>query len=295
MPQALAKARRDRKHRISDIWQRVGINGALQGANGSDLRVFLTSLLGVGAVSSVIQIIHVITAYHVQPQLGLAAPTLWEGSSWISLLAFLWIPWIAFRWAPPLVRPRWRLLIHVPAVLLFALTHVGGFIALRVLVYRLEGDTYQFGDFVPNFLYEFSKDALSYLLIIATFTALTIRQRLPNQAATANSNTKFAIRDGARITRVAVSDILAVSSAGNYVEFALGDGRRPLMRTPLSAVESELAPHGFVRVHRSWLVNPAQVTALRPDGSGDYTIELGALNVPLSRRFPEALEKLRTA
>jgi DNA-binding LytR/AlgR family response regulator len=36
-----------------------------------------------------------------------------------------------------------------------------------------------------------------------------------------------------------------------------------------------------------------QMTALTPEGSGDYTVELGTLSVPLSRRFPEALAKLR--
>jgi DNA-binding LytR/AlgR family response regulator len=36
-----------------------------------------------------------------------------------------------------------------------------------------------------------------------------------------------------------------------------------------------------------------QMTGLKPEGSGDYTIELGGLSVPLSRRFPEALAKLR--
>jgi DNA-binding LytR/AlgR family response regulator len=51
--------------------------------------------------------------------------------------------------------------------------------------------------------------------------------------------------------------------------------------------------HGFVRVHRSWLVNAMQMTGLKPQGSGDYAVELGALTVPLSRRFPEALAKLR--
>ena len=105
----------------------------------------------------------------------------------------------------------------------------------------------------------------------------------------------FTIRDGARIVRVKMSDILAVSSAGNYVEFVLRDGRRPLMRTPLSAIETELSPRGFVRVHRSWLVNAAQMTGLTPQGSGDYTVELGDLTVPLSRRFPQALAKLRSA
>ena len=84
-----------------------------------------------------------------------------------------------------------------------------------------------------------------------------------------------------------------MSSAGNYVEFWLADGRRPLMRATLAAIEVELEAYGFVRAHRSWLVNGARVTGLEPDGSGDWTVELGEVRAPLSRRFPEALARLR--
>ena len=35
------------------------------------------------------------------------------------------------------------------------------------------------------------------------------------------------------------------------------------------------------------------MTALKPEGSGDYAVELETLTVPLSRRFPDALAKLR--
>jgi DNA-binding LytR/AlgR family response regulator len=103
----------------------------------------------------------------------------------------------------------------------------------------------------------------------------------------------FDIRDGARLVRVPINDILAITSAGNYVEFVLRDGRKPMMRKPLSALEAELAADGFVRTHRSWLVNAMQVTGLKPEGSGDYEVEIGSVAVPLSRRFPEALAKLR--
>ena len=85
-----------------------------------------------------------------------------------------------------------------------------------------------------------------------------------------------------------LADILAVSSAGNYVEFALADGRKLLMRRPLSAVESELSGCGFVRTHRSWLVNEKAVTGLSPEGSGDYDVRPGqpecSAVTPLSRR-----------
>jgi DNA-binding LytR/AlgR family response regulator len=37
------------------------------------------------------------------------------------------------------------------------------------------------------------------------------------------------------------------------------------------------------------------VTAITPEGSGDYAVALENLTVPLSRRFPEALAELRRA
>jgi DNA-binding LytR/AlgR family response regulator len=170
--------------------------------------------------------------------------------------------------------------------------HVTTFVLLRKLVYWAAGAEYDFGAVVPNFLYEFSKDWMGYAGQVAGF-ALFARLMRPAAVAQAPGEAMYAIRDGARIVRVPVKDILAVASAGNYVEFALRDGRRVLMRSPLSAVEAEFAAHGFVRVHRSWIVNAMQMTGLKPEGSGDYTVELGALSVPLSRRFPEALAKLR--
>ena len=101
------------------------------------------------------------------------------------------------------------------------------------------------------------------------------------------------IRDGARLVRALVAEILAVRSAGNYAEFLLADGRRPLMRTSLAEPEARLAPLGFVRTHRSWLVNAASVTGVKPEGSGDYAVEPGEVEAPLSRRFREALAILR--
>ncbi|WP_375269447.1 LytTR family DNA-binding domain-containing protein, partial [Phenylobacterium sp.] len=70
-------------------------------------------------------------------------------------------------------------------------------------------------------------------------------------------------------------------------------GRRPMMRISLSALEAELGPHGFVSTHRSWLVNAGQVRELRPESSGDYRVVLGPVEAPISRRFPEALSRLR--
>ncbi|MDP3299416.1 MAG: LytTR family DNA-binding domain-containing protein, partial [Phenylobacterium sp.] len=76
-------------------------------------------------------------------------------------------------------------------------------------------------------------------------------------------------------------------------EFRLRDGRRPMMRGSLAALEAELGTADFLRTHRSWLVNARAVTGLKPEGSGDYSVSLDGLEAPLSRRYPEALKRLR--
>jgi len=262
------------------------------GAGGIQRRTFFYALSAVAVLVAVVNTINVITMQHEEPRYG-AGPMVWEATSWIALILFFWIPWIGYRLAPPSVRPRWKLLIHMPVAVFFALCHVGGFVLLRKLIYWMAGDAYHFGSVVPHFLYELRKDALGYALFVAGFALVEHLLRQQQLIGTPGQTLTFDIRDGARLIRIRVDEILAVTSAGNYVEFLLRDGRRPLMRTPLSTIEAEFAPRGFVRTHRSWVVNASAVTGLKPEGSGDYTVELGALIVPLSRRFPQALTKLR--
>jgi len=269
------------------------MSGDALGTSGTLRRTFLYGFAAAATMVAAVNIINVITVRHDAPDYGLMGPVVWEASSWLTFMAFFWIAWVAYRLAPPAVRPRWRLLLHVPAALLFSFCHVAGFVVLRKLVYRLAGAHYDFGAFLPHFFYEFYKDALGYALFIAGFALIEHLLRQQQLIATPGQTLTFDIRDGARLTRVSLSDILAVTSAGNYVEFVLRDGRRLMMRSPISGLESELAPRGFLRTHRSWLVNAGHMTALKPEGSGDYEVELGALKVPLSRRYPQALAKLR--
>jgi len=273
------------------IRQWLGTSGAVLGASGRDRLTLFYSFAAIAVLVAGVNAINVISDQ--ERGHSLAVPLIWEGSSWLSLLLFLWIPWMAWRSAPPTVHPRWKLFLHVPASLAFALGHVGGFDILRVLAYRLAGAHYAMGSFVTQLQFEMRKDLLGYALFIGLFSLFD--HLLQRRGETSAGPATFDIRDGAKLTRVKLEDILAVTSAGNYVEFILADGRRLLMRAPLRSVEEELSARGFVRTHRSWLVNTSKVTTLKPEGSGDYTVELGKQAVPLSRRFPDALAKLRAS
>jgi hypothetical protein len=289
----VAKEPGEDQRRIGDIWQRLGLSGLFFGTDGATRRTFRAAYIATAVIVGVINTLNVISAEHDLPRVNPIEPLIWEGSSWLTVLAFFWIIWLAWRVAPLTVRPRWLLLIHVPAALIYSLAHVGGFIVLRILAYRALGGHFHFGHFWQVFFYELRKDAFGYVLFLAGFALIEQLLRRA-QPASAPGPATFDIRDGAKLTRVPLSEILAVTSAGNYVEFALADGRRLLMRKALAALENDLEGRGFVRTHRSWLVNAARVTALKPGGSGDYEISLGSLEVPLSRRFKAALTKLRT-
>ena len=279
--------------------QWLGASGVIFGTDGRFRPTLSYSFAAIAVLVGTVNIINVITLQRSEPGHGFVGPLIGEGSSWLSLLLFLWMPWLAWRFAPPGIQPRWKLLLHIPAVLAFTFFHVIGFGLVRAAIYRLAGQVYGLDASLPQFLYEMRKDVLGYALFIGLFSLFDHLLQRPGGAPAVWSGVPtevmatFDIRDGAKLMRVHLDEILAVTSAGNYVEFLLEDGRRPLMRSPLQTLESELAPRGFVRTHRSWLVNARKVTMLKPEGSGDYTVELGKQSVPLSRRFPDALARLR--
>ncbi len=273
-----------------------GTSGGPFGMTGEE-RLWLGRawLLGAGLISA-IAFVNVLTIQHDAPKLGVLPPSIWEASSALVTLVIFMVPAGMAFWMIR-ARPRWWVALpaHLAAVFIYSVLHVSGFVALRKAAYALLlHQPYQFGPLSTEFPYEFRKDMMAYgLASIIYWLALRRSSQKPAEALAPAPPATFDIQDGARLIRVPVAEILAVRSAGNYAEFVLADGRRPLTRSSLSAVLEDLAPHGFVRTHKSWLVNKARVTGLKPEGSGDYAVELGALEVPLSRRFPEALAALR--
>ncbi|MGO4688780.1 LytTR family DNA-binding domain-containing protein [Brevundimonas sp. 2YAF1] len=241
-------------------------------------------------------VVNAMTVLTDSPSLRLWAPWVWEGTSAAALALLIWLPWLAAAFAPPsMLDDGWRgrgrfTAVHLGVAALYSLLHVGLMVAMRHGVYAALGETYDYGPPVERFIYELRKDLLSYALFVGVFWAV---RSLREARETPVRPVSFDIRDGARLIRAPLDDILAATSAGNYVEFILADGRRPLMRATLAAVEVELERCGFVRTHRSWLINAARMSGLRPEGSGDWTVELGSLEAPLSRRYTPALDRLR--
>jgi hypothetical protein len=276
-----------------------GTSGAAIGTSGRALRAWLAvfALLGLDVFVNVTTQID--DARRSGEKIPLALPITLELTSACAAVLSAVIVFAAVRFAPPGRGPIWRTLAtHLGGSLAYSVAHVGLMTLLRTLVFAAAGKVYPWS---PQELpYEYRKDLLAYVVIGGIFWLLARRQPPAPEVSAgvtrvdAASPATFDIRDGASLLRIPVAEILAAKAAGNYVEFVLDDGRRPLMRASMAQIEASLGPHGFVRAHRSWLVNAARVRALSATGAGDFRVDLGCgLVVPASRRYPEALAQFR--
>lgn len=290
-PQAARDGRSGRRG-----WRdRLGTSGALEGTDGLRLGLLLGGL-SIFALTTV----NALSQLHERPGLHGWEPFVWEYTSGLASVALLALPW----WINGRLRRGpggWpaAVLWHALGSVAFSVLHVALFVALRHGAYAMAGEAYVFERTVPEFLYEYRKDVLGYVVAaLAFWFAPRLLASKPEPApapasAAPGEGRLLAIQDGARLIRAPAGAVLAVRSAGNYVEYLLADGRRPLVRRTLAAVEAELAAEGFVRTHRSWLVNAARVREVEPAGSGDRRLRLeGGVEAPLSRRYTAALAAL---
>jgi DNA-binding LytR/AlgR family response regulator len=88
------------------------------------------------------------------------------------------------------------------------------------------------------------------------------------------------------------SDVTHVEAQGDYARLHTADGSH-LIRTPLSTLEEEWAPAGFVRIHRSLLVSLKHVDEVRIQG-GKCSVLVNGEELLVSRRHTRDLRDLLT-
>ncbi|CAG7655993.1 LytR/AlgR family response regulator transcription factor [Actinacidiphila bryophytorum] len=90
------------------------------------------------------------------------------------------------------------------------------------------------------------------------------------------------------ITRFVSRDEVAYAEAqGDYVRLHTA-GHAPLVRVPLAVLAERWEPHGFLRIHRSYLVSLRHVEELRSE-AGHWTVKVAGSELPVSRRHTREL------
>ena len=230
-------------------------------------------------------------------------PAVWEWSSHLVVLALVpLVVWFTRRC--PLHLDTWRR--AVPALLLgsiaWSLLHVAGMVALRKLAYATQGEVYDFGPWLREFGYEYLKDVRGYVGGVATIIVYRwFLRRLQGEASVlaasedapsaepAGRPERFLVRKLGKEFLIAAGDVEWLQASGNYVNLHVR-GRDYPLRTTMAAIEMQLDPARFVRVHRSHIVNLDAIAQIEPLDAGDASIVMrDGTRIPCSRRYRDAL------
>jgi two-component system LytT family response regulator len=103
---------------------------------------------------------------------------------------------------------------------------------------------------------------------------------------------KIAVKTDGRILFIDPHDLIVVQAEGNYVLLQRETGSY-LLRESISTLAEKLKPYGFVRIHRSLLVNAASVQEIRPCVTGEYSLRVkGGKEYTVTRTYKKNLKSL---
>jgi DNA-binding LytR/AlgR family response regulator len=233
-------------------------------------------------------------------------PAIWEWSSNLVILALVpALVWFTRRF--PLHLDTWRRQLpwYALASVAFCLAHVVAMVAVRQGIYLAAGESYDFGNWPRQILYEYIKDIRTFagaVLMIEAYRLLM--RRLQGEASLLDAPDddtppvepverpeRFLVRKLGREFLVAAADIESLQAAGNYVNLRVR-GRDYPLRSTIAAVEARLDPARFQRVHRSHIVNLDHVAMIEPLDTGDARLHLkDGSTLPCSRRYRAALRE----
>ncbi|HRH68763.1 MAG TPA: LytTR family DNA-binding domain-containing protein [Flavobacteriales bacterium] len=101
----------------------------------------------------------------------------------------------------------------------------------------------------------------------------------------------FTIREKGREYKANVDEIVFLRAEGNYLCLQMKD-RSHLYRMTMNAVESELDPARFLRIHRSYLVNIAHIRNTRYSGNNEFIFSMAnGERIVSGRSYKEQIAK----
>jgi len=151
---------------------------------------------------------------------------------------------------------------------------------------------------VDYVLKPFSSDRINEALNVAfrrteNDRAARLMKILPQlETLVARPSAKVAIKAKGRILFIDPTDVAVIRAEGNYVLLEKRSGSY-LLRESLSIVAEKLRPHGFIRIHRSVLVNTSFVEEIQPWPTGEYVLRIkGGQELTVSRMYKNNLRSI---
>jgi len=187
------------------------------------------------------------------------------------LAALLWVPltFVTIRLGatiPP--RSPLRITLHLGFAALSSLA-LNALFQLASVVASPAGAHWE--RVLPDALIFLPMNAATYLGILAA-REWWIRRPAPGAASLSAPET-IDTKLGSKLARIPVAEVAWIEARGDYVKLHTSTGAHLASRR-MGELAELLRPLGFVRIHRSAIVNPSRVRVLEPRSHGDSQVTL---------------------
>jgi DNA-binding LytR/AlgR family response regulator len=91
------------------------------------------------------------------------------------------------------------------------------------------------------------------------------------------------VKSGYKVVRICLDDILYIEGKREYAQIHLTNGKSLMPLISLRAIEEQLPPERFMRVHRSFIVSLVKITTI----DHSRIIFEGKVNIPISDQYKE--------
>jgi DNA-binding LytR/AlgR family response regulator len=145
----------------------------------------------------------------------------------------------------------------------------------------------------------YEQGAIGYLLkpIIFKQFKTTIDRLIENWEKKAFNNISnqndeyFFIESGGARVKMNYKDISYLESDGNYIKFVMGKNEHMIYNRPMRYLEAVLSDHGFIRVHKSFIISMNHIQALKGNKITINVFGEESKTIPVGTTYHEQVQK----
>ncbi|QDW21102.1 LytTR family DNA-binding domain-containing protein [Flavobacterium sp. KBS0721] len=105
--------------------------------------------------------------------------------------------------------------------------------------------------------------------------------KIPNKEVNAVSETHIFVASGNKNIKIIFDEIMYIESLKDYITIHLENGKSHHIKQNISVFE-KLLNHGFIRIHRSFIIQTKKMTAYTKN-----EIEINSIEIPIGSRYKE--------
>jgi len=110
----------------------------------------------------------------------------------------------------------------------------------------------------------------------------------PKESNASNDPGYFFVNVDYSMLKITTADIVYIEGLKDYIKIHLKSSQKPVVtRMPMKTIEEQLPASAFLRIHKSYIVSIAFITAIRKS-----SVFIGAIELPVSDNYKEVVSLL---